>query len=321
MKLAVVYGTRPEFLKLKVLIEHFKPVVIRIDQHENYNEDEGFYTYRIKVENGPDRLSSIGSSILTKLPELIRDCTHVLSQGDTASCFYSLITAYQMKKTCVHLEAGMRTYQPCHPWPEESYRQMISRIASIHLCPSEQEADNLRAERVAGTIHVVGNTILDLVRSYNYPVTYQKKVIVTLHRRENWENYRGLIQKLDKLARKNSDTQFIFFVHPNPELQRIVNEEGSSLVVSPPVDHPTLIKLLAECACVITDSGGIQEESNFLGKHIYILREYTERLAIPKHKYTLMPDIESIDVNPRIHEPGFEYGDGHTVLALDNCIV
>lgn len=320
MKLAVVYGTRPEFLKLKVLIQHFNPVVIRIDQHENYNEDEGFYTHRIEIENGPDRLSCIGSSILLKLPDLIRDCTHVLAQGDTASCFYSLITAYQMKKVCVHLEAGMRTYQMSHPWPEESYRQMISRIASIHLCPSEQEAENLRAERVSGTIHVVGNTILDLVRSYNYSVTYEKKVIVTLHRRENWEHYRELIQKLNRLAQKNLDTQFIFFVHPNPELKRIVHEEGSALVVSPPIDHPMLIKLLAECACVITDSGGIQEESNFLGKHIYILREYTERLAIPAHKYTLMPDIENIDVSPRVHDPGFEYGDGYTVSALSDLI-
>ena len=315
MKLAVVYGTRPEFLKLKVLIECFKPVVIRIDQHENYKEDEGFYTHRLAIDSG-DRLSRIGSSILTKLPELIGDCTHVLAQGDTASCFYSLLTAYQMKKVCIHLEAGMRTYQLCHPWPEESYRQMISRIASIHLCPSEQEAANLRAERVSGSIQVVGNTILDLVKSYNYPVTYEKKVIVTLHRRENWENYRELIRKLNKLAQKNPDTRFIFFVHPNPELQRIVHEEGSSLDVSPPVDHPTLVKLLAECACVITDSGGIQEESNFLGKHIYILREYTERLAIPSHKYTLMPDVENIDVTPRKHEPGFEYGDGNTVATL-----
>lgn len=315
MKLAVVYGTRPEFLKLKVLIECFKPVVIRIDQHENYKEDEGFYTHRLTIDSG-DRLSRIGSSILTKLPELIGECTHVLTQGDTASCFYSLLTAYQMKKVCIHLEAGMRTYQLCHPWPEESYRQMISRIASIHLCPSEQEAANLRAERVSGSIQVVGNTILDLVKSYNYPVTYEKKVIVTLHRRENWENYRELIRKLNKLAQKNPDTRFIFFVHPNPELQKIVHEEGSSLDVSPPVDHPTLVKLLAECACVITDSGGIQEESNFLGKHIYILREYTERLAIPSHKYTLMPDVENIDVTPRKHEPGFEYGDGNTVATL-----
>ena len=315
MKLAVVYGTRPEFLKLKVLIECFKPVVIRIDQHENYKEDEGFYTHRVAIDSG-DRLSRIGSSILTKLPELIGECTHVLTQGDTASCFYSLLTAYQMKKVCIHLEAGMRTYQLCHPWPEESYRQMISRIASIHLCPSEQEAANLRAERVSGSIQVVGNTILDLVKSYNYPVTYEKKVIVTLHRRENWENYRELIRKLNKLAQKNPDTRFIFFVHPNPELQKIVHEEGSSLDVSPPVDHPTLVKLLAECACVITDSGGIQEESNFLGKHIYILREYTERLAIPSHKYTLMPDVENIDVTPRKHEPGFEYGDGNTVATL-----
>jgi UDP-N-acetylglucosamine 2-epimerase (non-hydrolysing) len=315
MKLAVVYGTRPEFLKLKVLIECFKPVVIRIDQHENYKEDKGFYTHRLSIDSG-DRLSRIGSSILTKLPELIGDCTHVLTQGDTASCFYSLLTAYQMKKVCIHLEAGMRTYQLCHPWPEESYRQMISRIASIHLCPSEQEAANLRAERVSGSIQVVGNTILDLVKSYNYPVSYEKKVIVTLHRRENWENYRELIRKLNKLAQKNPDTRFIFFVHPNPELQKIVHEEGSSLDVSPPVDHPTLVKLLAECACVITDSGGIQEESNFLGKHIYILREYTERLAIPSHKYTLMPDVENIDVTPQQHEPGFEYGDGNTVATL-----
>jgi UDP-N-acetylglucosamine 2-epimerase (non-hydrolysing) len=225
-----------------------------------------------------------------------------------------------MKKICVHLEAGMRTYQMGHPWPEESYRQMISRITSIHLCPAQKEADNLQAERVSGSIHVVGNTILDLVRSYGYPVTYEKKVIVTLHRRENWDQYRTLIKKLNKLAQKNPDVQFLFFVHPNPILQQIVRDEGSSLVVSPPVDHPELVKLLSECACVITDSGGIQEESNFLGKHIYILREFTERLSIPAHKYTLMPDIENIDPVAYKHDPGYEYGDGYTLKIIKTIL-
>jgi UDP-N-acetylglucosamine 2-epimerase (non-hydrolysing) len=311
---AVVYGTRPEFLKLKPLIDRIKPVVIRINQHENFTEDEGYPHHVVHVNKKSHRLSDIGSAVLEQLPQYIMHCTHVIAQGDTASCFYSLLCAYQMKKVCVHLEAGMRTYDNENPWPEESYRQMISRIASIHLCPSIHESHNLGAENTSGKIYIVGNTILDLVKSYDIPITRDKHVLVTLHRRENWDQYTSLIQRLDTLAQQHTDYDFIFLLHANPELKSIVREHGKNLKITEPLSHRELIKVLSSCTCVITDSGGIQEEANFLGKHIYVLRECTERKSIHPSRCVINPT--NIDIDVPSYEQGFEYGDGNAVEKI-----
>ena len=114
MQFAVVYGTRPEFLKLKLLIDKLNPVVIRINQHSSYTEDSDYYHHIINIPDNIDRLSAIGSAILSQLPQYIQSCTHVICQGDTASAFYSLLCAYQMHKKCIHIEAGMRTYDTNH---------------------------------------------------------------------------------------------------------------------------------------------------------------------------------------------------------------
>lgn len=311
---AVVYGTRPEFLKLKPLIDRIRPVVIRVNQHENFTEDEGYPHHVVHVNRSNHRLSDIGSSILQQLPQYIMDCKRVIAQGDTASCFYSLLCAYQMKKTCIHLEAGMRTYDHENPWPEESYRQMISRIANVNLCPSFHESHNLGAENTPGKIYIVGNTILDLVKSYNIPITREKHVLVTLHRRENWEQYESLIQRLDALARQYPDYEFMFLLHANPELKSIVHDHGKNLKIMEPLSHKELIKVLSSCTCVITDSGGIQEEANFLGKHIYVLRECTERKSIHPSRCVINPKNINIDVPS--YDQGFEYGDGNAVEKI-----
>src|SRR5579872_3200082 len=167
MYITIIYGTRPEFLKLKCLIERLKSIndfnfcVIKINQHINLTEDYGFYDYVIDIENlCTDRIDNIGINIMKKLPDYIEKSTHILAQGDTATCFYSLLIGFQMKKICIHLEAGMRTYDLDNPYPEEGYRQMISRITDIHLCPSTIEEKLLLMERVKGSIHVVGSTII-----------------------------------------------------------------------------------------------------------------------------------------------------------------
>ena len=123
MNICIIYGTRPEFLKLKILIETFKRnnvnfSVLKVNQHEHFQEDCGYYNNILDIEDlSKERISNIGSNILKKLPEYIKDNTHVLCQGDTATVFYSLLCAYQMRKKCIHLEAGMRTYDLENPFP------------------------------------------------------------------------------------------------------------------------------------------------------------------------------------------------------------
>lgn len=334
MKLIIVYGTRPEFLKLKPLLTILKPqipmTVIRVNQHENLTEDTGYYDHCLYFENLCDeRINNIGANILAKLPKYLESGTHILAQGDTATCFYSLLTGFQMKKQCIHLESGMRTYDLENPYPEEGFRQMISRITDIHLCPSQIEKEYLVNERVHGSIYVVGNTILDLVMSYQIPVTITETVLITLHRRENWDHYRDYINAIYQFAKKYQQIKFYFLTHPNPTLKQIileVSEEYSvtNIDIMNSIPHDELIQLLSSCRFVITDSGGIQEESNFLGKHIYMLRKVTERKAIPSDKITSIDNRTLLLIDPTTilpHNFGYEYGNGHAAETIAKILL
>lgn len=333
MKLAIVYGTRPEFLKLKSLIDLLRTsvdlTVIKINQHVHMTEDAGYYNQVLEIDDGVngERMPMIGASVLLKLPPLIKDCSHLLAQGDTASVFYSLLCGFQMKKVCIHLEAGMRTYDLDNPFPEEGYRQMISRITDIHLCPSEIEKMVLQAEKVRGSVYIVGNTILDLVKTYKCHVSSDKKALITLHRRENWSNFKDYIIELAALAKKNSEHSFYFLTHPNPSFRGILNELmgdiPANMIIMNSLPHKELIELLAECSFVITDSGGIQEEANYLGKHIYVLRKVTERQAIHSSKITLcgLSDIKDIDCKNYEHSQGFEYGCGESCETIAKILL
>ena len=328
MKLVIIYGTRPEFLKLKMLIDTLKCKVIKINQHTHILDDDSYIKEVLTIDDlCEDRISNIGANILQKLPGLLGDCTHVLAQGDTASVFYSLLCAFQLRKKCIHLEAGMRTYNLEHPFPEEGYRQMISRITDIHLCPSVKERDLLIQEKVVGAIHVVGNTILDLVVSYGFVSTCEPTVLITLHRRENWLSFKEYILELAKLAAANPATTFHFLTHPNPSFQAIFESLAEKIPTNMRIvgsmPHKELIRLLASCTCVITDSGGIQEEANFLGKHIYVLRKVTERNAIATHRITLcgLRDIAAIRCDLPNHNAGLEYGDGSSCPAIADILL
>ncbi len=330
MKLSIVYGTRPEFLKLKILIDilrisNIDLSIIKINQHNNFDEDIGYYDYIIDIkELCENRISNIGANILISLPTLLSNTTHILAQGDTATVYYSLLVGFQLKLKCIHLEAGLRTYDLENPFPEEGFRQMISRITDIHLCPSDNEKEILINEKVKGDLFVVGNTILDLVKSYNFDITSENKVLITLHRRENWDNYSLYIHKLLELCKIYSSVEFIFLSHLNPSLQKIlqhIQNIPSNFKISSPIPHIELIKLLSSCLCVITDSGGIQEEANFLGKHMFVLRKVTERNMISKENITLC-DINNIDTI-NIYNKGFngyQYGKGNSSNNIINIL-
>jgi UDP-N-acetylglucosamine 2-epimerase (non-hydrolysing) len=323
MLLVITYGTRPEFLKLKILIDYIRkrnPLllkVIKIEQHTSNLGDTGYYDEVLKIDEIiSDRIHNISCNIMSKLPYMIHNATHILAQGDTASVFFSLLCGFQLRKKVIHLEAGMRTYDLENPFPEEGYRQMISRITDIHLCPSETEYNNLVSEKVKGDIYIVGNTILDLVKSYEIPITYDNNVIVTLHRRENWDSYKESVKSIYELSSKLNTLNFYFLIHMNPSLQTIINDLSGAcpknMKIIEPLPHRDLISLLSSCSFVITDSGGIQEEANFLGKHIYVLRKITERNAISKDKITLIDynNLININIKNTNYEQGFEYGNG-----------
>jgi UDP-N-acetylglucosamine 2-epimerase (non-hydrolysing) len=269
------YGTRPEYIKIKKIISLSKDIdykILYIEQHSDLVI--GNFDYKIKIQDGPNRLNAIISSVVESFSKLEIDTDYVLVQGDTASAFAVSVAAKNQKIKVIHLEAGLRTYDFDNPYPEEIYRQLISRIADVHFCPTESNKQNLLNEKVGGEIFVVGNTVLDNLNKDN--IEYNNIIPITLHRRENHENIKEWFLEIDKLAKDNNDLKFILPIHPNPNV--IKHKDVLKFVeVIPPLGHDEFINLIKKCKFIISDSGGIQEEASFLSKKVIVCRKITER--------------------------------------------
>jgi len=197
-------------------------------------------------------------------------------QGDTTSAFSMALASFHRKIPVIHLEAGLRTYDNDNPYPEEFNRQAISRIASIHLCPTASDYQNLFNEKAQGSKYVVGNTVLDNLR--NLEVSYNNDVLITMHRRENHDKMKQWFIAFENAAEKFPEKNFIFIAHPNPNVQKHVGSLKRTKVIDP-VPYDEFIKKVAGCCFLITDSGGLQEESSFLRKKSIVCRHKTERTS------------------------------------------
>lgn len=327
MKLGIVYGTRPEYLKILPIIKLRKFTVIRILQHTEIAESQLYCDNSITLlETTENRLDCIGSEILLKLGKLLKEyhITHLIVQGDTSTAFYAALSAFQNNVKIVHLEAGLRTYDIRHPYPEEGYRQMISRITDIHFVPHEYNKQLLENEKVSGKIYTVGNTILDLVKEYNLNVTSGNTVLITFHRRENIQYLDSFIPNLTKCIQNNIDKEFLWILHPNPKLQTLVKGAAINLNVKfiQPCGHREFLNYVKDCFCILTDSGGIQEEASFLGKPTIVLRDKTERDQIPEpYLFLVKPNYDTLNdvfsgIPTHYLPPCHVYGRGDTSAAI-----
>lgn len=274
--LLVAYGTRPEFVKLKPLlplltgrVEHR---ILFTGQHRMLAGEP--CDVSLEIADGGHRLDAVVRSILDANDTVFAGVRAVLVQGDTASAFGLALAAFHRRIPVYHLEAGLRTYDLANPFPEELYRQQISRLASLHFCPTDQNRANLEAERCTGRIEVVGNTVLDnlsgLVPRYDGPV------IVSLHRRENQPRELEWLRAFDTLAAAHPEIRFVFIRHPNPDTQAYRSVLRQVEVIDP-LPHEAMAERLAACRLIVTDSGGFQEEGSFLGKRVIVCRRATER--------------------------------------------
>jgi UDP-N-acetylglucosamine 2-epimerase (non-hydrolysing) len=327
MRLAIVYGTRPEYLKILPIMKLHKFKVIRILQHADISEPDLYSDVSINLlQTSENRLDCIGSEILLKLGNILKEdnITHLIVQGDTSTAFYSALSAFQNNIKIVHLEAGLRTYDITRPYPEEGYRQMISRLTDIHFVPHEYNKQLLETERVSGRIYTVGNTILDLVKEYNLTVTSGNNVLITFHRRENVQYLDSFVRNLRQCIQNNTNKNFLWILHPNPQLQALVKHATTDLNVNfiQPCEHREFLNYLKDCFCILTDSGGIQEEASFLGKPTIVLRDKTERDQIPEpYLYLVKPQYDELnDIFSRIPQhalpPCYVYGKGDTSSTI-----
>lgn len=268
------FGTRPEWLKIKPLIKEIDNYkLLFTGQHpdllKNIEVD-----YQITISDSDNRLDQLISDCLTQFPD--GDFDSVLVQGDTASAFACAVAAFNRRKKIYYLEAGLRSYDLEHPYPEEAYRQMIARISDVNLCPTELSLDNLISEKVNGICHVVGNTVLDNLLPYKEKCEYTNKVLVTLHRRENHHWMDEWFETINNIAKDNPQLEFILPIHPNPNVQRHKHLLTHINVIDP-LSHEELLEILVKSKFIISDSGGLQEEGSFFNKKVIVCRKTTER--------------------------------------------
>ena len=323
----VSFGTRPEWIKIKPVVEAMKGKIsyrlLFTGQHTDLLSDVDSQVIKLDMKRGINRLDSIVQSIMNQ-ERVFSGVSSVLVQGDTSSAFAVALAAFHRKLNLIHLEAGLRTFSR-NPYPEEFNRRSISCMANLHLCPTKESGLNLLAEKVNGDIRVVGNTALDNLNGV--PVSYDNSVLITLHRRENHDLVKQWFKSFEELAQKYPDYSFTLPIHPNPNVQKY-RDLLQSVKVLEPMPHEDFVTKMAKSKLLITDSGGLQEEGAFLRKKCIVCRDETERPeGLGNFSFLANPDnIEHVfqQVLERPVPTGeCPYGDGKSsskiIKILESC--
>lgn len=320
MKVFCVIGTRPEAIKLAPLVIEFKKkgikcIVSLTGQHGREAERAlSAYGVRAHYDLGPGGAVGTGgliAGILARLTPIIgnEEPEAVIVQGDTSSALAGAMAAFLLKIPVAHVEAGLRTGDIYSPYPEEANRAMIARIAKWNFAPDAIAAGNLKREDVPGGIYVTGNTVADALaistgadRASGIPELREgapagRRVIVTSHRRENLgEPLIRICRAVAELARAHPDMEFIFPVHPNPKAAETVGSELGKVPgvrVVRPLGVRDMHRLIGGAYLVMTDSGGLCEESAICRVPVIVLRSVTERESLLRNGKLMLAGTET----------------------------
>lgn len=316
-KILIIFGTRPELIKLapiywelKKKSSFFETKVCITSQHKSLVQNLITF-FDIKVDYDLDviqkgqSLISLNSLIFQKLENILSNERPdlIIVQGDTLSAYAGALSAFYNKIKICHIEAGLRSNNIFSPYPEEFFRKSISLVADYNFAPTKTNKINLLNEKVnKEKIFVTGNTVIDTLKttlnSFNknkllnqnieevidkeLPFDWKRKkyVLITGHRRENiGEAFFNIMEAFKYLFKKFPKINFVFPIHPNPLVRTIFKEISSvtNFHIIEPLEYPYFLMLLKNSYFVVTDSGGIQEEAPVLGKPVLVLRNTTER--------------------------------------------
>jgi len=299
-KIAVIYGTRPEFLKVFPIINEFKRLhedicIVNTGQHDSLlTEMENSFGVIPHHQLSVQSLTFTNSNLIAKLIDEISNLIHkeniqkIIAQGDTFTVLASSMSSFLEQRKFYHIEAGLRTSDIHTPFPEEFNRRVVSLTANVNFAPTELSKQNLLNEKIPESkISLVGNSIVDMIqhvtKKENIAVEYKDHVFITAHRRENiGKPLKNIAQAIKELAEENPETQFDWALHPNPNTRKIIMEvfeKGTpdNINFTEPLSYLEAIRKMARSKLIISDSGGIQEEAPSLQKRVLILREETER--------------------------------------------
>jgi len=307
-KIVTIVGTRPEVIKMAPVVLEllrrqsvFDHTLVNTSQHREMLVSamslfgmEPDIDLKLMEEN--QSLASFASRSLSSLTNLLVELKPdlILIQGDTTTVMTAALAAFYQDIRVGHVEAGLRSFNRRHPFPEEINRRFVGLLADLHFAPTERARQNLLRDGVAeDSIFVTGNTIVDALQSIPPAETFDDQsldridydrmrvLLVTAHRRENHgAPLRAICQALKQLVDQFDDIEMVFPVHLNPNVRSLVNEELSGfrrIHLIEPTSYRDLLGLMRRCYLILTDSGGIQEESVSFHKPVLVLREVTER--------------------------------------------
>lgn len=367
MKIVVVFGTRPEAIKLFPVIHALRATpgidtrVCVTAQHRGLLDqvlEISAITPDIDLDvmQPNQSLDALTARLITALGEAFdaERPDRVMVHGDTLTTMVASLAAYYRKIPVAHVEAGLRSGDIHHPWPEEVNRRVVACIADLNFAPTQAAADALLAEnRDPASIHITGNTVIDALLHMRARIAQERSlaagldglaarfagrriIAVTSHRRENFGGGMEAIARAIRGIAAREDVAVIFPVHPNPNVRAVMDAQLAGLgnvAMIDPLDYPHFVRLLDMCHIVLTDSGGVQEEAPSLGKPVLVMRETTERpegvqagtarlvgtdeARIITEIFTLLDDEDAYAAMARAHNP---FGDGKAAERIARVI-
>lgn len=303
-KVMVVFGTRPEAIKMCPLVKELKArktletVVCVTGQHREMLDQvlRAFDVepdYDLSIMKQGQTLFDVTVNILERIRAVLEEVAPdvVLVHGDTSTTFVTALACFYMQIPVGHVEAGLRTYNIASPYPEEFNRQAVSIVARYNFAPTETSKGNLLREgRDASTIFVTGNTAIDALKTtvredYSHPeldaVAGSRLILITAHRRENLgEPMHSMFRAIRRIVDEHPDVRAIYPIHMNPVVRQAAAEELGGcdrIKIIEPLEVLDFHNFMARSYMILTDSGGIQEEAPSLGKPVLVMRDTTER--------------------------------------------
>lgn len=313
MKVMLVFGTRPEAIKMAPLVLAMKAhpgieasVCVTAQHREMLDQVLDLFEivpdYDLDIMSPGQGLTEITSRILTGLKPVYEEVKPdvVLVHGDTSTTLAATLAAFYQQIPVGHVEAGLRTGNILSPWPEEGNRKLTGAIASLHFAPTQTSEQNLLNEGInVSSICVTGNTVIDALLMVKDKVTNdealkadlsaqfswrdadKRMVLITGHRRESFgDGFEQICKAISNSAKAFPDIQFVYPMHLNPNVRGPVNKYLSDIdnvILIEPLDYLPFVYLMVQSDIILTDSGGIQEEAPSLGKPVLVMRDTTER--------------------------------------------
>ena len=363
IKVMSVFGTRPEAIKMAPLVralqasESIESIVCLTGQHREMLDSvmDIFHLksdYDLNIMEKRQTLSTITTKTLLGMEQVLEEAKPdlVLVHGDTSTTFAGALAAFYHQVKVGHVEAGLRTWDKYSPFPEEMNRTLVGDIADLHFSPTRANAENLRREAIMGEIFVTGNTAIDAMqytvrRDYTFTTellnhldfVHRRVIAVTCHRRENYgKPMQDIMHAILEVVERHPDVEVVYPVHLSPVVRECafpILGGHDRIHLIDPIDVEEMHNLIARCAFVMTDSGGLQEEAPALGKPVLVMRRETERpeavaagtaklAGVEKDVIVSMANelLDSPEAYAKMAKAVNPYGDGHACARITLAI-